>query len=376
MTTRFLRGHGSPTFAAGMRMALGEGSGRSARGTVAAGVIAIAVCVTALTFAASFHHLTTTPRLYGQTWDYESGFGQTIPNKIVASATRDSGVTDLGFGGDDTVAVNGVETGVRAWDNRKGQVIPELTAGRPPHGRREIALATKTLDAAHAHVGGYVTVSGGDRTQRMHVVGRTVLPSSKVNKLGYGGVLTFGALTRVDPGAQRALLLVRLAPGAAGVAATRRLNNYFDSNIVIKPDEVGDFGRIDNMPLYIALLASGAAAAALAHALVTRVRRERRDLAVLKTLGFTRRQVAATVAWQATAVVAAATLIGLPLGVLVGRFTWHLFATDLGVAPEVVVPALPIALVVPVALVLGNALAAVPGALAARIRPAPVLRTE
>jgi ABC-type lipoprotein release transport system permease subunit len=372
--TRFLRGHGSPTFVAGMRMALGSGAGRSARGTLAAAVIAVTVSVTAVTFAASFHHLTTTPRLYGQTWDYEGGFGQPVPRKVADGVARERGVIGLGLGTDETLTVNGVDTGVRAWTDRKGAVPPELTAGRRPRGVHEIALATKTLSAVHARVGDYVSVRAGNRTRRMHVVGRIVLPSGKFNKLGYGGVLSFAALKRIDTAAQPTIVLVRLAPGAA--AAERRLNEYFDSNVVIRPNEVGDFGRIDNMPLYIALLAIAAAAAALAHALVTSVQRGRRDLAMLKALGFTPRQVAETVAWDATAVVAAATLIGLPLGVLVGRFTWHLFAADLGVAPEVVVPALPLVLALPVALVVGNGLAAVPGVLAARIRPAPVLRTE
>jgi ABC-type lipoprotein release transport system permease subunit len=374
--TRLIRSYGSPTFTAGLRMALGADSGHAARGTFVAAVVAITVSVTALTFAASFTHLTSTPRLYGQTWDYEAGFVQTTPPKLVASFAADPGITALGSGSDDTLAINGVETGVRAWDNLKGNIAPTMTAGRPPHGPSEIVLASKTLDATHAHVGGFVSVRGGGGVRRLHVVGRTVLPSSKLNKLGYGGILSFKALRQIDPAAQAGLQLIQLAAGPSGAAAQKRLNFYFDSNVVIKPDEVGDFGRIENMPLYIALLAIGAAAAALAHALVTRVRRGRRDLAVLKTLGFTRAQVAGTVAWEATVIVAAAVIVGLPLGVAIGRFTWRLFANDLGVAPEVVVPVLPVLLVVPVALVLANTLAAVPGWLAARIGPAAALRTE
>lgn len=377
LTTRLLRHHGSPAFTAGIRMALGQGPGRqSARGSVAAGVIAVCVCVTALTFAASFHHLTTTPRLYGQTWNYEGGFGQPLPAKTVATILRDRGVVGAGVGTDGTIAVNGVDTGVRAWDEPKGELDPEITAGRPPRALREIALASKSLDAAHGELGGWVRVRAANRTESLRVVGRVVLPSSKFNKLGYGAVMTFAALKHLDRSVQPALVIVRLAGGSAGAAAAHRLDSIFDANVVIQPDEVGDFGRVDHMPLYIALLATAAAAAALAHALLTRVRRSRRDLAVLKTLGFTRMQVGATVAWQATAIVGLAAVLGLPLGLLVGRFTWHLFATDLGVTPEVVVPAIPVVLVLPAVVVLGNLLASVPGALAARIKPAPALRTE
>ena len=66
LTARVVRRRGSPAFAAGVRMAFGSG-GQGARATVTAAVVAVAVCVTALTFAASFDHLTNTPRLYGQT---------------------------------------------------------------------------------------------------------------------------------------------------------------------------------------------------------------------------------------------------------------------------------------------------------------------
>ena len=369
---RLVRGRGSPAFTAGMRMALGA----RARGTLAAGVVAITVTVTALTFAASFRHLTTTPRLYGQTWDYETFGGPAPPKRIVNAVLRTTGVTAFAVGADDPLAVDGVETGVRAWDDLKRDVAPTLTKGRAPRTATEIALGVKTLDAIGADVGQTVKVRGRGVVRRMHVVGRVVLPSSKFNQLGFGAVMTFKALERLDKGAVPGLLLIKLADGPRGVAAKRRLDFFFDGNVVVSPDEVGDFGRIDNMPFYIALLAALAAGAALAHALAAGVRRGRRDLAVLKTLGFTRTQLAATVAWQATAIVAVAVVIGVPLGLAIGRFAWRLFANDLGVASDVVAPVVPVLVLVPAALILANLVAALPGWLAARVEPAPVLRTE
>jgi putative ABC transport system permease protein len=376
LTARLARRGGSPAFMAGVRMAFGGGEGRAARGTLAAAAVAVGVCVMALTFAASFRHLTATPRLYGQTWDYETFAGPPPPKEQLQKMLRDPGLPVIAAGAESTVTVNGHDTGVRAWDDLKGVLEPTLTEGRRPRGTDEIALAVKTLEQAHAHVGDVVRVGSGDRVRRLRVVGRAVLPSSKLNKLGYGGMLTYAALSRIDQSAQRGAMLIRLADGRAGQAAKRRLDAYYDGNVVVKPDEVGDFGRIDKMPFYIALLAVTAAAAALAHALVTRVRGGRRDLAILKTLGFTRPQVAATVAWEATTILAVAVLIGLPLGAAAGRFMWHLFARDLGVVPEVVIPIVPVLLLIPAAVIAGNLIAALPGWLAARIRPAPALRTE
>ena len=119
-----------------------------------------------------------------------------------------------------------------------------------------------------------------------------------------------------------------------------------------------------------------AAAALLAQALLSSIRRRNRDLAILKTLGFERRDVRATVAWQATTVAAIGLLVGLPLGVLLGRFAWNLFATELGVVSEPVAPAVSAFLVIPATLLLANLVALLPGRIAARTRPALVLRAE
>jgi ABC-type lipoprotein release transport system permease subunit len=106
------------------------------------------------------------------------------------------------------------------------------------------------------------------------------------------------------------------------------------------------------------------------------VRRRRRDLAVLKTLGFLPRQVWATVAWQATAFATMAVLAGLPLGVAIGRWAWRLVAVQLGVVPEPALPPLQILAVAGGAILAGNLIAAGPGWVAGRLRPALVLRSE
>ena len=114
----------------------------------------------------------------------------------------------------------------------------------------------------------------------------------------------------------------------------------------------------------------------LAHVLLTGVRRRRRDLALLKTLGFTRSQVLATVAWEASNFASVALLIGLPLGVLAGRWAWAYFATAAGAPAQATVPLPAVLLAIPVTLLIANLIAAWPGWTAARLRPALVLRTE
>ncbi len=139
---------------------------------------------------------------------------------------------------------------------------------------------------------------------------------------------------------------------------------------------IAAFGSAQRIPLALSGLLALAAIGTLVHVLVTSIRRRRRDLAVLKTLGFVRRQVSATVAWQASTLAAIALLIGLPVGVAVGRWGWTLFANAIGVLPVPVVDLPPLLVAIPVTLLLANLIALIPGRLAAATRPAAVFRSE
>jgi putative ABC transport system permease protein len=101
---------------------------------------------------------------------------------------------------------------------------------------------------------------------------------------------------------------------------------------------------------------------------------QRRELALLKTLGMTRRQVRAIVAWQTTVTLVIAAVAGIPLGLALGRWAWQAFAGTLGVVPVTAVPALALAAGTVGLLVLGNLLTALPGRVAARTAPAVTLR--
>ena len=134
--------------------------------------------------------------------------------------------------------------------------------------------------------------------------------------------------------------------------------------------------RIASVPVFLAGLLAVMAIGVLAHTLMTSIRRRRRDLAILKTLGFRPLQLAGVVAWQATTLTVMALLIGLPVGVAVGRWTWTLFAEQLGILPDPMVPLLAVLIAVPSALFLANLIAALPGRAAARTQAALVLRSE
>jgi ABC-type antimicrobial peptide transport system permease subunit len=171
------------------------------------------------------------------------------------------------------------------------------------------------------------------------------------------------------------MFLVRFA---AGVDKKRALGSLEEASALTgeKPVDLANFNRVDSMPFVIGGLLGVVAIATLVHTLMTSIRRRRRDLAILKTLGFERRQVWRTVAWQATTIVLVALAIGLPLGVAGGRWAWTIFADELGIVPEPVIPLAAILLVIPAGIIAANLIAALPARLAARTRPALVLRAE
>jgi len=97
-------------------------------------------------------------------------------------------------------------------------------------------------------------------------------------------------------------------------------------------------------------------------------------VALLKVLGFVRRQVLVATCWQAITVVAVGLVIGVPLGIVAGRVVWRLFASNLGAVPVAIIPVGLLFGVCAVIVIGGLVLAAVPAAFAIRVSPAEALR--
>jgi ABC-type lipoprotein release transport system permease subunit len=142
------------------------------------------------------------------------------------------------------------------------------------------------------------------------------------------------------------------------------------------PAQIVNYRSIGSTPVVLAGGLALGAIAALALTLAASVRRRRRDLALLKTLGFTQRQLAAGVACQATVAAITGVIVGIPLGIVIGRELWTLFAQNLNAVPDPGVPPLPLTIVAFGALVFANLVAALPGRIAARTPTALVLRAE
>ncbi len=145
---------------------------------------------------------------------------------------------------------------------------------------------------------------------------------------------------------------------------------------VLRPVQIVNYRAIGSTPVVLAGGLALGAVLALGLTLASSVRRRRRDLAMLKTLGFTHRQLAAAIAWQASVTAVVGVVVGVPVGVAVGRELWTLFARSINAVPDPTVPVLSVVLVAVGSLVFANLVAALPGRCAARTPAGLVLRAE
>ena len=189
------------------------------------------------------------------------------------------------------------------------------------------------------------------------------------------------------------LVFVRLRPGVSPAAGLRDMArivaiaaNQFahdqgavgvNVNVlsVQRPAEIVNYQSTGSTPEVLAGGLAIGAVIALAVALVATVRKRRRDLALLKTLGFTKRQLAVTLTWQASVTAVIGIVIGLPVGIALGRQLWILFADRIDSVPQPSV-LLSLVFVAVGALVLANLVAAIPGRVAGATPAAVVLREE
>jgi putative ABC transport system permease protein len=400
---------GSVPGSLGARMAFEPGHGRTAmpvRSGLVGVAVAVAAVVAAMVFGASFLGLVGTPHLYGQNWaqqlDLQVGsVPVTMGSKVLAKIKGLTGYAGGDYGQVSIAAHGSRGTAVPAigLDQLRGTGFLTLLAGQAPAGPGQIALGPRTLRELGLHVGQRVEVgvTGRRPPVRMRVVGSAVFADFSVGggsatDLGTGAVVPASLLSQPNPpfcGPPKTcynFFLLRYRPGTdlgAEAAQVKRAITRAGCPPGLclvttdqRPSDIQNYTGVRDTPLILGAVLALLAVGTLAHVLLTGVRRRRRDLALLKTLGLLRSQLLRVVSWQATALAAAALVVGLPLGLLAGRWAWQLFAGSAGVADQADIP-LPLVLsAIPVTLILANLIAAGPGWAAARIRPALILRSE
>ena len=358
---------GSVAGSIGVRMAFEPGRGRTAvpvRSALAATIAATAAVVAAVVFGASLIALVGTPHQYGQNWNQELDleFGG-VPAAFGANIlSREPAITGYAAGNYGQLTIGGKIVPAIGIDPSRGAGYLTLLAGQPPSGPGEIVLGAQTLRAIHRQLGQTVQVTVNDLTtsgpapqHTMRIVGIAVLPSFSRGSfaptdLGTGAVVPASVLSThsgpgTTPSASRTPPVTTLPPplparhrptaAAARLTAALTASGCPIGSCVVtsdqRPGDIKNYAGIRDTPMILGAVLALLAVATLAHVLLAGVRCRRRDLAMLKTLGLVRSQMLRVVSWEASALAAAALLVGLPLGVLAGRWAWATFAGSAGV---------------------------------------------
>jgi hypothetical protein len=411
----------------GVRMALESGRGRTAvpvRSALVGTALAVALVVATVTFGSSLQTLVNHPALYGWNWTYmlnQVGAGSAgVPPQALTLLDHDSDVAAATGINYNDVDIDGQNTPV-LFSHTHASPNPPILSGHGLDSSHQVVLGAATMAQLHQSLGGTVVVTYGAPKNapvyipptRLTIVGTATMPAvgfasvvSDHTSMGTGALVADSIVPRAfqtfEESSQYATLngpnlaFVRLRAGVSSQAGRANLQRIADASnkdfadlpdqaglgnrIVVqgvqRPAEIVDYKTIGVTPaLLVAALALGAVAA-LALTLAASVRRRRRDLALLKTLGFTHRQLAAAVAWQASVSAVIGVVVGVPVDIVLGRWLWDLFARQIYAVPEPTVPTLSVVFIALGALVLANIVAAVPERTAARTPTALMLRAE
>ena len=389
----------------GVRFAVEPGRGADpvpVRSVLLGSVLALIVVMSTVIFGASLNSLVSQPSLYGWNWTYEltSEFGTgNIPQAQAAVLLkRDHDVGAWSGAYFDIPKIDGQIVPIIV-ERPGAQVAPPIVTGHGLERSHQIVLGAVTLASLHKHIGDTVRVQslfGGPKTLR--IVGTATMPTigegtSIHLEMGTGAVVPYTAFPSIlrngAPGFQPGpnVIFVRLKKNvnpAAALPQLRRIaaatGNSDNDGVVVRsvehPAEIVNYKTLGATPSILGAALAAGTVVGLGLTLLASVRRRRRDLALLKTLGFTKRQLAAAVACQATVTVTLGALVGVPLGIVSGRYLWDLFANEIHAVPVPTVSALAVVLITLGALVLGNLVALIPGRIAARTSIATLLRAD
>ncbi len=395
-------GSGAPLpVVTGVRLAFDPGRGDATipvRSTVFGVGVAIAALVATLVYASSLTHFTSTPRMYGWIWSYQlEARGEVSVADLEAGAARvarDPQVRAVAIGAYAQLTIAERTLGSVALQSGRGVAVAQIVRGREPQSSDELAFGATTLHDLRRSVGDRITVRVGGVSARFRIVGQAVFPrfapypSSEPTGLGVGVAMTIDGLARFgpldtsarSPVAATPYVLVNARPGARA-SHLRQLMFGDDPTAGVvfgaqRPNDVSSYQHLERTPLALAGILVVLAIATMVHLLVSAVRRRRRELGVLRALGFTASQLRRSVVVQATVLIGLALAVAVPAGVASGRVLWELTSKWLGIPVHQVVPLGEIALVVFGALGIGGISAVIPAISAGRVDPAEILHSE
>lgn len=372
-----------PPVALGVGLALDSDRGPRAvpaRSAALAAIVAMAGLTAVLVVGSSADAVVDEPARYGWTWssmpDVLTDDEDTLVERTMATDGVD-GIAEIRF---TQVGWRGQPEPAMSFDVRGGDVHLAVLDGRGPVDLDEVAVSQAFANEHGIAIGDTVDVDdpSGGAPSSLEVVGLVVGPM--IDDESRALVLTPDSLDRFAQTEPSEYPAIRYAGPADPSRVEQDLSEvgfrFTETTRPQPPAEVLQFRNV--RPLFTAVLVLVAllGGAGISHVLAVSVRRRRVDFAVLRAMGFVRRDVRRAVAAQASASTFIGIVVGVPVGVVVAMTLWRMAVERLGIVDTASLPW--IALGAVAALALGGSLviAVVLGRSAGRRPIAATLRSE
>jgi FtsX-like permease family/MacB-like periplasmic core domain len=383
----------------GTTMAFEPGRGRRRIPVVPAllaAVVAVLGVVASLTIDRGITNALGHPEQAGITWDagvtpaVQAQTGRNISTQLADQFTRKKGIRSAAVVDRDVINVGNVGAPVFSVRPIAGAsttpITFTLTSGRAPRGRGEAAIGPATAEDLHVGIGDTVPV--GASHARVKIVGEALFPSDVHSEFDEGLWLAPAQFDAVVPSigpngsvSDGRVVAVRFAPGISLRKSITHLQSELgplatDIEPPLPPDELTNLQNVRTLPEVLAAFLGLIAIAALGSVLLSCARRRSHEFAVLRALGMTRRNVRTVLNSQGTAIGLFGLVVGIPLGIAVGRLGWQAIAARVPLSD---VPPFALAatlLIIPVILIAANILALWPGRVALSQIPSEELRVE
>ena len=315
-------------------MARGPVHRRGVRWLGTAGVAtSVAGIVAALTFGSSLDRLVDDPARWGWFGELSIEVPEPARDDIYAALDAAPEVDAYAEVRGVEIAVEGTVVAAYSVDPRRGDIEPMVFEGRAPVSRDEIALGPRLSERLRVEVGDRVRTDAGART----VVGVAPTPGLSERSDNVSGALLGGAVDVAD----FTTAIVRVADGVDPARFGGAVYPDAEYGSPVEPSDVANMGELAALPSLLASTFAITGLVAVADVARSTAERNRRDVAVLRSLGLSRRGAARAVLVATAGVVLLAAAIAVPLGAIAATRVWYLVAsgTDLG-APVSFPPAL------------------------------------
>ena len=380
----------SPPVAVGWSSVVTPASGRNRniRSTtaIAGAVLAVAGTTAIAVFVTSRDAAADDPTRFGWVWDAQPDvLGD--PLVTVEQLATDERVDAVGGVFCATFGVQAELVQACAFEVFAGTIDPPVTAGRLPTSPDEIALGSIASSVTRTEIGDIVDVVAADGSvDEMRVVGAVVNPVfGEADRPGDGAIVTAAALERLagQPvlDLPYAWLVLGFPDGADRDQTIDALSADYPLDFTIysaprPPELLTQLDTVRRILLSVAIFLALLGTVGLLHFLALSTRLRRGEFAIVRALGFLRRQVALSVVCQAVTVVLIGLVAGMPLGIVIGRWTWLTAVNQIGMIDTPTISIVLLVGIVGVAIIGAAAVSAAPGIVAARRPPAVDLREE